>query len=191
MQHVAKTVRRVVLGIAIVAGVGGSIAALRQRPQWPTNAGWDARFVSPEPPKVQAPQNTLQLVPAHLLKATPAGVSAGFEPPDPAQMERGRKVYFSSCFACHLATGDGVAGIFPPLARSDYLLADRERAITITVKGLTGPITVNGKPYNNFMPPQPLTDDQVADVMTYVLNSWGNQAAAVTPLEVRRVLGER
>lgn len=84
-----------------------------------------------------------------------------------------------------------MAGIFPPLARSDYLMADRERAITISVKGLAGPITVNGKPYNNLMPPQPLSDDQVADVMTFVLNSWGNEAAAVTPLEVRRVLGGR
>jgi nitrite reductase (NO-forming) len=55
------------------------------------------------------------------------------------------------------------------------------------LKGLTGPITVNGKPYNNMMPPQEFTDDQVADALTYVMNSWGNDYGSVSAEEVKRV----
>jgi nitrite reductase (NO-forming) len=102
------------------------------------------------------------------------------------QMERGKKVFLSSCFACHLANGEGMAGVFPPLAGSDYLKADKDRAIRIPVKGLSGPITVNGKTYNNVMPPQPFDDEQLADVLTYVLNSWGNDFGTVTPNDVKR-----
>jgi nitrite reductase (NO-forming) len=103
------------------------------------------------------------------------------------QMERGKKVFLTSCFACHLAEGQGLPGIFPPLAGSDYLKNNRVGAIRIPIKGLTGPITVNGKPYNNVMPPLPFTDDQIADVLTYVMNSWGNDLGAVTVEEVKRV----
>ena len=55
------------------------------------------------------------------------------------------------------------------------------------LKGLSGPITVNGKPYNNVMPPQEFTDDQVADVLTYVMNSWGNASGSVSSDEVKRI----
>lgn len=80
--------------------------------------------------------------------------------------------------------------MFPPLAGSDFLKADKERAIRIPIKGLNGPITVNGKPYNNLMPPQQFTDDQIADVLTYVMNSWGNNFGTVSVQEVKRVRGE-
>jgi nitrite reductase (NO-forming) len=106
------------------------------------------------------------------------------------QLERGKKVYLSTCFACHLADGQGLPGVFPPLAGSDYLKADKDRAIRIPIKGQTGPITVNGRAYNNVMPPLPFTDDQVADVLTYVMNSWGNDMGTVTADEVRRVRRE-
>jgi nitrite reductase (NO-forming) len=106
------------------------------------------------------------------------------------QMERGKKIYLSSCFACHMQDGKGLAGIFPPLAGSDYLKADRDRAIRIPIKGLNGPIVVNGQNYNNMMPPQNLTDEQVADVMTYVMNSWGNDDGAVSLADVKRVKSE-
>ncbi|MDO8545433.1 MAG: copper-containing nitrite reductase [Opitutaceae bacterium] len=102
------------------------------------------------------------------------------------QMERGKKVYLQSCFACHMANGEGLPGVFPPLAKSDYLNADRNRAILIPLKGLNGPITVNGKPYNNVMPPQAFTDDQIADVLTFVLNSWGNSGGSVSPKDVKQ-----
>jgi nitrite reductase (NO-forming) len=120
------------------------------------------------------------------IKANPAIASLTKE----VRLERGKQVYMQSCFACHLPDGKGMANVFPPLAGSDYLLADADRAIRVVLKGLTGPVTVNGTTYNSAMPPQPLTDEQIADVMTYVLNSWGNQGATITPDDVRRVKNE-
>jgi nitrite reductase (NO-forming) len=106
------------------------------------------------------------------------------------QFERGKQTYMQSCFACHLPDGKGMANVFPPLAGSDYLKADRDRAVRIVLKGLTGPVTVNGVTYNSAMPPQPLTDEQVADVLTFVTNSWGNSGEAYTVDDVRRVKNE-
>jgi nitrite reductase (NO-forming) len=107
------------------------------------------------------------------------------------QIERGNKVFLTSCFACHLATGEGIPGVFPPLAASDFLNADTDRAIRIVTKGLSGPITVNGKTYNNVMPPQTqLNDNEVADVITYVLNSWNNKGGTISPNDVKRARSE-
>jgi nitrite reductase (NO-forming) len=106
------------------------------------------------------------------------------------QLERGKRVFLTSCFACHMANGEGLPAVFPPLAKSDYLKADKDRAIKTVLKGLSGPITVNGKPFNNVMPPQEFTDDQVADVLTYVMNSWGNDFGTVSTAEVKRVRAE-
>jgi nitrite reductase (NO-forming) len=102
------------------------------------------------------------------------------------QMERGKQIFLSTCFACHMANGEGLPGVFPPLAKSDYLKADKERAVRNVAKGLSGPVTVNGKTYNNMMPPQPLEDEQIADVLTYVMNSWGNDFGTVSPTDVKR-----
>src|SRR5664279_1474744 len=73
------------------------------------------------------------------------------------------------------------------LRGSDFLKADRERPIRIVTKGLTGPVTVNGNSFNNVMPPQVLTDQQIADVLTYVTNDWGNGGEPYTVDDVRRV----
>ncbi len=102
------------------------------------------------------------------------------------QMERGKAVFLSACFACHQPDGKGLPGVFPPLAGSDFLKTDRERAIRIPINGLSGPITVNGRSYNNLMPPQPFTDEQIADALTYVMNSWGNDFGTVATDEVKR-----
>lgn len=106
------------------------------------------------------------------------------------RMERGKKVFLTSCFACHMANGEGLPAVFPPLAKSDFLKADKDRAIKTVLKGLSGPIVVNGKPYNNMMPPHEFTDDQAADVLTYVMNEWGNDFGKVTAAEVKRVRDE-
>ncbi|MEZ5415471.1 MAG: copper-containing nitrite reductase [Opitutaceae bacterium] len=107
------------------------------------------------------------------------------------QMERGKRVYMQVCFACHLPDGKGMPKVFPPLAQSDYLLADKDRAIRIVMKGLTGPVTVNGETFNSAMPAQSqLNDEQVADVVTYILNEWGNDGGSVTTDDVRRVKSE-
>jgi nitrite reductase (NO-forming) len=106
------------------------------------------------------------------------------------QVERGMKVFLSTCFACHMQNGEGLPNVFPPLAGSDFLKADKDRAIRIVLKGLSGPVTVNGKTFNNLMPPLEFTDEQVADVLTYVMNTWGNDFGAVAINDVKRVRGE-
>ena len=102
------------------------------------------------------------------------------------QAAKGKVVYDKVCIACHQATGLGIPGAFPPLAKSDYLNKDVNRAIKGVVKGLTGPITVNGKKFNGAMPAQTtLTDQQLADAFTYVYASWGNNKTVVTPAMVK------
>ncbi|MCL4686003.1 nitrite reductase, copper-containing [Myxococcota bacterium] len=105
-----------------------------------------------------------------------------------ARMQRGKAVYQGTCSTCHQAEGQGLASIFPPLAKSDFLMADRERAIELVLKGMSGPIVVNGETYNGVMTPfAHLTDHEIADVLTFVLNSWGNDGGAVADEEIARV----
>ena len=103
------------------------------------------------------------------------------------KMEFGKQTYMQTCFACHQAEGQGVPNAFPPLAKSDYLNADVNRAIDVVLHGLTGEITVNGEKYNSVMTAQTLTDDEIANVLTYVYNSWDNSKKEVTPAMVKSV----
>ncbi|UMB55401.1 copper-containing nitrite reductase [Lutibacter sp. A64] len=103
------------------------------------------------------------------------------------KIESGKQIYTKTCFACHQGNGEGIPNAFPPLANSDYLNADVNRAIDIVLHGKTGEITVNGVKYNSIMTKQTLTDDEVADVLTYVYNSWGNNKTEVTPAMVTEV----
>ena len=103
------------------------------------------------------------------------------------RMTEGSKIYNQACFACHQADGKGLPGVFPPLAGSDYLKADTERAIAIAIHGLQGEITVNGNKFNSIMTPQPFNDQQIANVMTFVNNSWGNAGPVVTAEQVKKV----
>lgn len=96
----------------------------------------------------------------------------------------GEEIYKKTCIACHQANAEGVPGAFPPLAKSDYL-ANRDATIKQVLKGSTGEITVNGKTYNGTMPPQPLTDAEIASVLTYVYSNFGNSACTITPDEVK------
>jgi len=89
-------------------------------------------------------------------------------------MKRGSLVYEDFCVTCHLPTGKGVAGAFPPLAQSDFLIKNRKESIYGIKFGQNGTITVNGTSYSGAMPPMGLSDEEVADVMNYILNSWGN-----------------
>lgn len=103
------------------------------------------------------------------------------------KMEMGKKLYGSTCFACHQANGEGIENAFPPLANADYLNEDVDRAIDIVLRGKSGEITVNGKKYNSVMTAQNLTDEEVASVMTYIYNSWGNNGTEVTTEMVKKV----
>jgi mono/diheme cytochrome c family protein len=101
-----------------------------------------------------------------------------------ASMARGQEVYMAQCLSCHQSEGEGIEDVFPPLAKSDYLMADKKRSIHQVLHGLSGEIKVNGKIYNGEMSAFDLTDQEVSDVLNYIRNSWGNKGVAVTPEEV-------
>jgi nitrite reductase (NO-forming) len=101
-----------------------------------------------------------------------------------ARHARGRSVYQSVCSICHQSEGQGLGDAFPPLARSDYL-TDKERTIRTVLRGLSGPVLVNGKTYDGVMPPLAhLSDREIADVLTFVRKSFGNRGDAVREEEV-------
>ncbi|MCR8668675.1 copper-containing nitrite reductase [Aestuariibaculum sp. M13] len=107
------------------------------------------------------------------------------------QMKFGKQVYMQTCFACHQSEGQGVPNAFPPLAKSDYLNADVNRAIGVVLHGLTGEITVNGEKYNSVMTRQMLSSEEIANVLTYVYNSWGNSKKVVTTSMVENVKNKK
>lgn len=96
----------------------------------------------------------------------------------------GQRVYTQNCVACHQAEGQGIPGAIPPLSGSDFLNADETRAIEVVVKGLDGPITVNGNMFNSIMPSLQLSDEDVANVLTYIYSQWENAGFEVLPREV-------
>ncbi|MEO8018833.1 MAG: copper-containing nitrite reductase [Pseudomonadota bacterium] len=103
------------------------------------------------------------------------------------QVKAGEALFAGTCSVCHQSSGVGIPNVFPPLAKSDYLMADKQRSIGIPLNGLTGPVTVNGIQYNSVMPPMSqLTDDEIANILTYVRNSWGNSGDAVSKDEVAK-----
>ena len=105
------------------------------------------------------------------------------------QMEKGRGVYMQTCFVCHQMNGEGLPNQIPPLAKSDFFAAmSNDEAIHTVIAGRTGEVIVNGKKYNGTMTPlNYLSDDQVANVLTYVRNSFGNEGAAVSVDEVKKI----
>lgn len=114
-----------------------------------------------------------------------------YTPQDPLaeSIERGAEIYTEYCIQCHLGKGEGVSGIFPPLAKSDWLLPEkRSDAIRVVKYGQNGEIKVNGVTYNSAMAELGLYDDEVADVMNYILNNWGNSSdKMVTEEEVKKI----
>lgn len=103
------------------------------------------------------------------------------------RIQLGSHLFASICAACHQPTGMGRPNVFPPLAGSDFLNANKSRAIGVVIHGRQGEIIVNGQKFNNSMPSFPLTDDDIANVLTYVYNSFGNSGLEVTPAEVKAV----
>lgn len=97
----------------------------------------------------------------------------------------GAQIFAGKCAACHQATGLGVAGVFPPLAGSPWVLESEARLTQILLHGIQGPIDVLGTTYNGLMPPwNALSDDEIAAVATYIRASWGNSAAPITAATV-------
>jgi mono/diheme cytochrome c family protein len=122
-------------------------------------------------------------------RGAPEGVApaAGVASTKAERIELGRRQFTSICAACHQLSGRGLPNVFPPLAGSDYLNADKSRAIALILHGRQGEVVVNGVKYNNNMPAFPLSDQDVANVLTFVYNSFGNSGLEVTPDEVKAV----
>lgn len=103
-------------------------------------------------------------------------------------IKRGEEAYATNCVTCHMAKGEGLEGSFPPLAKADFIAKDKtgKASIGAILNGMSDEITVNGKKYNSIMPAQAYLDDgQIADILNYVRNSWGNKGKAITPAMVK------
>ena len=125
-------------------------------------------------------------------KVVVGGAPAAFEP----DVAKGEQLFLANCAACHQATGLGVPGAFPPLAKSAWVAGSEERVIKAILAGLAGEIEVNGVKYNGNMPNigAGLKDAQVAHIATYVRQAWGNTAEPVMDTkvaEVRKAIGNR
>lgn len=100
-------------------------------------------------------------------------------------MKRGKEVYLLHCQNCHMENGEGMEGVNPPLAKTTYL-KDAKKNIGIILNGQTGEVVVNGKKYNAIMSPMNYLDDQqIADVLNYVRNNWGNKYPYISPAQVK------
>jgi mono/diheme cytochrome c family protein len=101
---------------------------------------------------------------------------------------RGKQVYLTQCLACHQVDAAGVQGMNPPLIKTKFVLGDKPSLVKIVLNGMTGAVDINGDTYHNVMAPHSeLTDQQIADVLTYVRNSFGNKASAVTVAQVKAI----
>jgi mono/diheme cytochrome c family protein len=120
--------------------------------------------------------------------AAPAAASNVFVKASDEQMKRGAAVYARTCIACHQPTGLGLPPVFPPLANAPIVAGNPELPVKFILQGLMGPITVNGMTYNSMMPPVAgVSDADIADVLTYVRQSFGNTANAVTADQVKAI----
>lgn len=110
--------------------------------------------------------------------------------PEPIDLvAEGEKVYQTVCIACHQPNGQGLPGVFPPLAGSDWVAGDEQRLALVVLHGLMGPIEVNGQAWNSLMPPHGATldDRKIAAALSYVRSSWGNSSPEVSPDTVEKL----
>ena len=110
---------------------------------------------------------------------------------DAAQMAQGQKIYETNCAACHGKKGEGRGAMFPPLFRSDYIMKKPQVLLNSMLKGINGPIKVNGKPYNGFMPATAINEADVAAVSTYIMNAFDNGGGTITEKDVKAAKGKK
>ncbi len=127
-----------------------------------------------------------------MILATAALLNPGLamtpdDDPADAKFPNGAKIYKAKCVVCHQLTGMGIPNAFPPLKGSDYLMADKKRAVKQVLNGSHEPMTVNGAVYNLPMPFQVDTHQDAVDVINYVLNAWGNKGGTITLEEVKDI----
>ena len=129
---------------------------------------------------------TLLFVAVYLLPQTTP--KSGTQSVDKVSVERGKTIYTTYCLACHQADGSGVPGLNPPLIKTKWVLGEKKQLITIILKGMDEPIEVGGEEYSNVMASHAfLKDQEVADVLNYVRNNFGNKASGVSAAEVKTV----
>jgi mono/diheme cytochrome c family protein len=129
---------------------------------------------------LKVPRQSTARAKLHPVPATPLAAS----------IARGQRVYKNVCITCHQEDGGGVQNMNPPLIKTEYVLGDKKRLIGIVLNGLKEPIEIDGQSYHNVMPAQAyLTDLNIADVLTYVRNNFGNKASSVLPAEVHALRG--
>ena len=153
---------------------------------------WRIHQLTPSEVLKQGALEALKGLPADTLPAEVAEqLASGSAEIDPEKMVRGKEVYMrvGICFTCHQPNGGGIPLAFPPLAGSEWLDDDTNRLIKIVLKGLMGKIEVKGEQYNSVMTPLEalLKDDEIADVLTYVRNEWGNSGPEVSVEQVKAV----
>lgn len=109
--------------------------------------------------------------------------------PVPQTMVRGKALYVTYCMNCHMEDGKGMEGVYPPLAKSDFLKKPAKMLIENILKGQSGEIKVNGVLYNAIMPAQDyLQDEEIADILNYFTNAWGNKNPILfTPTQVKKL----
>jgi mono/diheme cytochrome c family protein len=104
-----------------------------------------------------------------------------------ASITRGKSIYEAQCITCHMAEGEGLQGVFPPLAKADYL-NDKNRLVKVVLQGVRGEMNVNGTDYNGEMTGFSLSDQEAADVLNYICNTWDNKAEAIKPADIQPAL---
>jgi mono/diheme cytochrome c family protein len=157
--------------------------------------GWKGTYYKEAMPVANSPESLALTDEERLMVRNwvDGGAPKGVAPPPgvaKTKAERivlGKRLFVSICAACHQPTGQGLPNVFPPLAGSDFLNADKSRAIQTVLFGRHGDVIVNGQKFNNNMPSFPLTDQDIANVLTFVYNSFGNAGLDVTPDEVKNL----
>jgi mono/diheme cytochrome c family protein len=114
-------------------------------------------------------------------------ISCGSLAPSAAAMKNGEKIYVQTCLPCHQADGSGVSGLNPPIKNSPYVIGEQPKLIGIVINGLSTGVQINGDAYTNPMPPfgNSLNDNEIADVLTYIRNSFVNKATEITADQVK------
>lgn len=126
-----------------------------------------------------------QKKPAAKARPTSAKTPTATTAVSAASLVQGKAIYTQNCLTCHQADGGGVDGLNPPLSKTSWVLGEKSRIINVLLHGLQGQ-DIDGEPYNNVMPAQDhLSDQQIADVLTFVRNSFGNKASAIKAPEVK------
>nr|WP_313971020.1 cytochrome c [uncultured Neisseria sp.] len=125
-----------------------------------------------------------------LLLLTALSIPTAFAA-DAALMSKGQKIYESNCAACHGKKGEGRGAMFPPIFQSDDIHKKPQALVQSMTKVINGPVTVNGKSYNGFMPATAINDADVAAVATYIMNAFNNGGGTITEADVKKSHGKK